>query len=104
MVTTSHSTPTESKAVISFLKKTWNRDETAKLQFEGHFRRNLGFYVKAYCNILYIFETSRLRAFKLYVHIFKSLKFFWTAIVEPLRSHFAKIAHRVGKSKNFSKI
>ena len=32
---------------------------------------------------------------------FKSLKIFWTAILEPLRSHFAKITHKVAKSKYF---
>ena len=35
--------------------------------------------------------------------IFKSLKFFRTAILEPLESHFAKIAHKVAKSKYFQK-
>ena len=32
-----------------------------------------------------------------------SLKFFRTAILEPLQSHFAKIAHKVAKSKYFEK-
>ena len=36
------------KSVDFFLELTWNRDETTKLQFEGHFKRILGFYVKAY--------------------------------------------------------
>ena len=35
---------------------------------------------------------------------FKSLKFFRTAILEPLRSHFEKIAQKVAKSKYFSKL
>ena len=34
----------------------------------------------------------------------KSLKFFRTAILEPLQSHFAKIAHKVAKSKYFFNI
>ena len=34
---------------------------------------------------------------------FKSLNFFRIAIQEPLRSHFAKIAHKVGKSIIFLK-
>ena len=34
---------------------------------------------------------------------FKSLKFFRTAILEPLQSHFAKIAHKVAKSKYLKK-
>ena len=36
--------------------------------------------------------------------IFKSLKFFRTAILDTLQSHFAKIAHKVAKSKYFSKL
>ena len=32
---------------------------------------------------------------------FKSLKFVRTTILEPLRSHFAKIAHKVAKPKYF---
>ena len=46
-----------------------------------------------------MFEISRSRASKLYIicSYFKSLKFFRTAILEPLWSHFAKI---VLKSRN----
>ena len=32
---------------------------------------------------------------------FKSLKFFRTAVLEPLQSHFVKIAHKIAKSNNF---
>ena len=32
---------------------------------------------------------------------FKSLKFFRTAVLKTLQSHFAKIAHKVAKSKYF---
>ena len=51
----------------------------------------------------YIFEISRSRSSKLYIicSYFKSLNFFLTAILEPLRSHFARIAHKVAKSKMF---
>ena len=35
---------------------------------------------------------------------FKSLNFFRTAILKPLRSHFAKIAHKIAKSKYFPNI
>ena len=40
---------------------------------------------------------------KIICSYFKSLKIFRTAILEPLRSHFAKIAHKVAKSKYFQK-
>ena len=55
----------------------------------------------AKCN--YILEISRSPASKLnkICSYFKSLKFFQTAILEPLQSHFAKIAHKVAKSKHF---
>ena len=35
---------------------------------------------------------------------FKSLKFFRTAILERMRNHFVKIAHKVAKSKYFSNV
>ena len=59
-----------------------------------------------FCKSVYIFEISRPRALKWYIicPYFKSSKFFWTAFLETLRSHFAKIAHKIAKSKYFSNI
>ena len=37
-------------------------------------------------------------------HVLQSYMIYRTAIPEPLRSHFAKIPHKVAKSKTFSKI
>ena len=52
------------------------------------------------------FEVSGSRALKLYIirSYSKSLKFFRIAILEPFRSYFAKIAHKIEKSKYFSNI
>ena len=36
-------------------------------------------------------------------YLFKKSENFRTAILEPLRSHFAKIAHKLAKLKYFSK-
>ena len=36
--------------------------------------------------------------------IFEKSEIFRTAVLEPLRSHFAKIAHKITKSKYFSNI
>ena len=51
----------------------------------------------------YIFKISRSRASKLFIicKYFNILKFFQTVNLEPLRSYFAKIAHKVAKSKYF---
>ena len=56
--------------------------------------------------INYIFQISRPRASKWYItcSYFKSLKFFRTAVLESLRSHFEKIAHKIAKSKYFPNI
>ena len=40
----------------------------------------------------------------IYRNSFESLNFFRTPIPEPLGSHFAKIAHKVAKSKYFEKL
>ena len=55
-----------------------------------------------YRETIYINGISRSRALTRYTiqSYFKSLKFFPTAILEPLRSHFA---HKVAKSKYFQK-
>ena len=55
--------------------------------------------IQIFCKSNYIFEISRSRASKLYItcSYVKSLNFF----LEPLRGHFAKIAHKVAKSKCF---
>ena len=52
------------------------------------------------------FEISRSRALKLYIICLysKSLNFFRIAILEPFRSHFTKIGHKVVKSKYFPNI
>ena len=61
-----------------------------------------GYFAKVIRKIFEIFEISRSGASKLYIicSYLKSSKFF----LEPLRSHFAKIAHNVAKSKYFSNI
>ena len=68
-------------------------------------------------NILYIILKHvvwRFRIYNYFCEIFKFrdfvntlrnfAKFFRTAVLEPLRSHFAKIAHKISKSKYFSNI
>ena len=49
--------------------------------------------------------TSDISASKLHIicSYFKNLNFFRTAILEPSRSHFVKIAHKVAESNIFEK-
>ena len=63
-------------------------------QFQNGFRER---------SIMQVSEPDLLSVYSLYIicPYFKSWKFFRKAILETFRSHFAKIAHKVAKSKYF---